>query len=505
MSAEKNSEAVVEKLSIDEMLQKHCGEFGKWQLKHFVLTNLAWTFYAFHIMVMPFADRIPEWRCVGRDCEGGGSVCELSPGEWEWVGGRSGSTVSEWGLICGDKFKVGLVQSIFFAGCMIGAGIFGHLSDSFLGRKGSLTVACALNGIFGCITAFSPNYWIYTILRFLTGFSSGGVGLCAFVLATEPIGPTKRGSAGMSTFYFFSSGIALVSLVAYIFQMWRHLYIAASIPSLLYVFIVIPFLSESPRWYLVRGRITEATQIMALIASSNGRHLPSGVFLALDEESSTNDEEEEEEFLMEDKVAQIGSIVDVIRFPMTRTRLLVAIVLNFVGSLVYYGISLNVVNLKTNLYMNVALNAIAEMPAFGITAVLLERYGRKPLTIGTMWFSGFFCLLGSLTKNVGIWKIVRMVCGILGVFGMAGTYDLLFIYTAELFPTVVRNAALGCTNQAAEMGAILAPIVVVLGGWLPFAVFAVSGIVGGAFAFLLPETHNQPLYDTFAGLVAASV
>lgn len=98
-----------------------------------------------------------------------------------------------------------------------------------------------------------------------------------------------------------------------------------------------------------------------------------------------------------------------------------------------------------------------------------------------------------------------MVCSILAIFGMAGTYNLLFIYGAELFPTVVRNAALGCTSQAAQMGAILAPIVVVLGGWFPFAVFGVSGIVGGLFAFFLPETQNQPMYDTFAGLMAGSV
>ncbi|MCI18044.1 organic cation/carnitine transporter 4-like, partial [Trifolium medium] len=84
------------------------------------------------------------------------------------------------------------------------AGVFGHLSDSSLGRKGSLTVVCAINAIFGCLTAFSPNYWTYVLLRVLTGFSTGGVGLCAFVLATEPIGPSKRGMAGMSTFYFFS-------------------------------------------------------------------------------------------------------------------------------------------------------------------------------------------------------------------------------------------------------------------------------------------------------------
>ena len=390
-----------------------------------------------------------------------------------------------------------------------GAGIFGHLSDSFLGRKGSLTIACALNGIFGCITAFSPNYWTYVLLRLLTGFSSGGVGLCAFVLATEPIGPTRRGTAGMSTFYFFSSGIALVSAVAYIFQTWRHLYIASSIPSILYVIIVIPFISESPRWYLVHGKVTEATKLMSTIASSNGKDLPNGVLLALDEEVSTKEEtcnqsNTNNEQCMEDKVALVGSIMDVIRYPVTRIRLLVAVVLYFVGSLVYYGLSLNVVNLETNLYLSVALNAVAEMPAFGITAVLLEKYGRKPLTIGTMWFSGFFCLLGSLIRNAGVWKVVRMVCSILAIFGMAGTYNLLFIYGAELFPTV-RNAALGCTSQAAQLGAILAPIVVVLGGWFPFAVFGVSGIVGGLFAFFLPETQNQPMYDTFAGLMAGSV
>ncbi|PNX95904.1 organic cation/carnitine transporter 4-like protein, partial [Trifolium pratense] len=388
-----------------------------------------------------------------------------------------------------------------------GAGVFGHLSDSSLGRKGSLLVVCALNAIFGFLTAFSPNYWTYVLLRVLTGFSTGGVGLCAFVLATEPIGPSKRGMAGMSTFYFFSCGIAILSGIAYAFQTWRTLYIVSSIPSLLYIILVLPFVSESPRWYLVRGRIHEATKLMSTIASSNGKHLPDGAFLALDEEVSkskiaTNDDESNLINCIENKDAQIGSIVDVIQYPVTRIRLFLAVVINFSASVVYYGLSLNVANLETNLYMNVLLNAVAEMPAFTITAVLLDRFGRKPLTIGTMWFSGFFCLMGSLMSNIGVWKIIKMVCGVLGIFGMAGTYNLLFIYTAELFPTVVRNAALGTATQAAQMGAILAPFVVVLGGWLPFGVFAACGILGGMFAFYLPETLNMPLYDTFNGLEA---
>jgi len=119
------NESLPEKQCIDEMLQNYCGEFGRWQLKHFVLTSLAWALEAFHTMVMIFADREPEWRCLdgvaGLGCDlTAKNVCKLEPGSWEWVGGVASSTVAEWGLVCGEKFKVGLVQAVFFAGCMFG-------------------------------------------------------------------------------------------------------------------------------------------------------------------------------------------------------------------------------------------------------------------------------------------------------------------------------------------------------------------------------------------------
>ncbi|GMN31514.1 hypothetical protein TIFTF001_041625, partial [Ficus carica] len=363
--------------------------------------------------------------------EGGGATAER---DCLWGGGKGGMR----GLRERKRVCEGLERGRELAR---GAGTFGHLSDSFLGRKGSLTIVCILNTICGCLTALSPNYWIYLLLRFATGFSTGGVGLCAFVLATEPVGPTKRGAAGMSTFYFFSTGIALLSLIAYIFPSWRTLYIASSLPSLLFLLLVIPFISESPRWYLVRGRLNEAMNIMRSIAKSNGKHLPDGVTLALDEDAksttptttTTNLHDQKDQKTKD--IAVSGSLVDVIRSPVTRIRLFLVVAINFLCSVVYYGLSLNVVNLETNLYINVLLNAVAEMPAYTITAILLDKFGRKPLAVGTLWFSGFFCFAGSLVGNVGVLKVVRMVCGVLGIFGVAGTYNLLFIYTVELFPT----------------------------------------------------------------------
>ncbi|CAL5025273.1 unnamed protein product [Urochloa decumbens] len=494
------------RLCIDDALSMHAGEFGRWQLRHFVLVSAAWALEALHTMVIIFADREPAMACGlpgGRGC---GDRCAGAAAGWEWADGAASSTVAEWGLVCGERYKVGLAQAVFFAGCMIGAGVFGHLSDSFLGRKGSLQVVCVLNATFGLLTALSPNYWAYAALRLLTGFSTGSVGVLAFVLATEPIGPSRRGAAGMSTFYFFSGGIAALAGVAALFpRSWRTLYVVTSLPSLAFVAAVAPFVSESPRWYLVRRRADDAMRVVRAIAAANGRCLPDDVTLKLDDEADEESSGKEESVddasaNSSSSSASSGSIVDVFRSRTTRARLVLSVVINLLSSVVYYGLSLNVVNLKTNLYVSVVANSLAEMPAYLLTALLLDRFGRKPLAIGTMLLSGAFCTAGSLIAGAGVMSVVRMACGVVGIFGMAATYNLLFIYTAELFPTVVRNAALGCTAQAAQMGAIVAPLVVVLGERVPFAVFGASGIVGGLLVFYLPETKNKPLYDTMAGL-----
>ncbi|CAA2990415.1 organic cation carnitine transporter 4-like [Olea europaea subsp. europaea] len=69
-----------EKICIDDMLQRHCGEFGYWQLRHFVLTSLVWALEAFHTMAMIFVDREPTWQCSAAGCSSESkSVCSLIP------------------------------------------------------------------------------------------------------------------------------------------------------------------------------------------------------------------------------------------------------------------------------------------------------------------------------------------------------------------------------------------------------------------------------------------
>ncbi|CAK9263781.1 unnamed protein product [Sphagnum jensenii] len=532
----KSSVEQLERLSMDDMLQLWVGEFGRAQLCHFVLVSLAWSIEGLQSLVMIFADRQPSWQCRPHAdasgssneswCTPSASICDMDPNAWEWVGGPGISTVSEWGLICGHEYKIGLAQSAFFIGGLLGAGLFGSLSDSMLGRKGALFCACAMTALAGLSTSQTPNYIMYVILRAFTGLSCGGVGLSCFVLATEPVGPSKRGQVGMSAFYFFSFGIMVLPVFAYFTHYWRLLYVATSIPAVLYCVLVLPFIWESPRWYLVQGRVKEAMHVLRTFAKQNGKYVPHGVSLEandgvngraiegadevpqleyIDQNSQLKDSEEM--LIMSQKAS--GTLLDVFQSPTLRLRMLIMIVIWFNCGTVYYGISLNVVNLGFNLYLSVFFNALVEMPAFMITALLLERLGRRFMLVSAMLLSGVCCLIGSLLAVAkGMKDVARVLCSLLGIFGMAATYNLIYIYTAELFPTVIRNAALGLTTQMGGIGAIIAPGIVVLGhlnASLPLAIFGAVAVMGGLLAIWLPETLNQPLYETLEGLERGEV
>ncbi|GMN60704.1 hypothetical protein TIFTF001_029805 [Ficus carica] len=46
------------------------------------------------------------------------------------------------------------------------------------------------------LTAFSPNVWIYSALRFFSGFSRATIGTCALILTTKLVGKQWRGQVG---------------------------------------------------------------------------------------------------------------------------------------------------------------------------------------------------------------------------------------------------------------------------------------------------------------------
>lgn len=63
----------------------------------------------------------------------------------------------------------------------------------------------------------------------------------------------------------------------------------------------------------------------------------------------------------------------------------------------------------------------------------------------------------SLSTDLG-W--VTVLLSLVGKVGSSAAFATIFLYSAEFFPTVIRNSALGVANFCARIGGMIAPYVV---------------------------------------------
>lgn len=94
---------------------------------------------------------------------------------------------------------------------------------------------------------------------------------------------------------------------------------------------------------------------------------------------------------------------------------------------------------------------------------------------------------------------ITLTLGTLGVSCTAIVAASIYIFTSELFPTVVRNMSMGASSTSMRVGSMIAPFISNLSltiPWLPTVIFGVAPIAAGAVCLLLPETKGTTLPDS---------
>ncbi|KAL1763890.1 solute carrier family 22 member 21 isoform X4, partial [Sigmodon hispidus] len=86
-----------------------------------------------------------------------------------------------------------------------------------------------------------------------------------------------------------------------------------------------------------------------------------------------------------------------------------------------------------------------------------------------------------------------------GKFGITSAYSMVYVYTAELYPTVVRNMGVGVSSTASRLGSILSPYFAYLGTYnrsLPYILMGSLTILTAIITLFFPESSGVHLPDT---------
>ncbi|XP_077574253.1 solute carrier family 22 member 7-like isoform X1 [Stigmatopora nigra] len=391
---------------------------------------------------------------------------------------------TEWDLVCNRKGMNKATATIFFIGVMLGAPLFGYLSDRF-GRRRMLLVSYLTTMTFALLSAFSMSYAIFVVMRFFTGMSISGISIISIVLNLEWLGVEQRTLFGILFSLDWTLGNCLLVGIAYMVNEWRLLILAVTSPLILSL-VAWRWLPESGRWLVANGKVKDAHYYINQCAEMNNRSMcmdsitPMTLLESLDTDS--NDKK--------------YTFIDLFKTRNIRKIAICSGIVWFGVAFTYYGISLNISGFGLNLYLTQFIFASTELPMKFALYLSMEKIGRKLVQAGTLLLTGLFLFINMFVPKER-W-IMRTIFGVLGKGVSEASFTVIFFYTIELYPTVIRQNGVGYTSFVARLAVSISPLIMLLEDlWplLPAMTYCGMALVSGLVALLLPETRNTKMPD----------
>ncbi|XP_034253034.1 organic cation transporter protein-like isoform X2 [Thrips palmi] len=402
--------------------------------------------------------------------------------KWEFNSTLGYTLLQEWDLVCDRAHLKDTAEMTFLAGVALGGLVSGMISDKF-GRKKTLLSSLIAQIMVGTIIAFNPWFEAHCVLRFFLGFISVGIVFSGFVLCMEVVGGKWRTISGVSYLFPVPLSYIMIAGIAYLVRDWRSIQLAITLPAitLLSFFWIMP---ESPRWLLSVGRKDLVVPILQDAARTNKLTLPASLDKQLQQECTPTAEDS-------------AGVLDLFRTPHIRKISLLLYVIWFSVYLAYYGLVLNINQFAGDPYVNTVLSGVVEVPSIALSILILLKMGRRWPCCLTLVVGGVACLLTLLVPPST--QQASTALAMVAKFSVSASNAIMPVFTAELFPTVVRNVGVGASNVPAGIALMLTPYLwnlATFGAGVPMTVIGAISLLGGFTALLLPETANVPMPQT---------
>ncbi|XP_022118417.2 solute carrier family 22 member 1 [Pieris rapae] len=496
-----------EKVQLDEVLGT-LGAFGRHQVITLCLLSLVYATNSMYNVNYVFAIEDVNYRCKVPECDindkfsapwlseldikqcyhhpplQGCTGLNTSIGETctEWLYDVPNSFIAEFGLACED-WKPPLVGTVHSFGAMVGLLLQGQISDRF-GRKTAAVFAGTMGAIFGISKSFSTSFWLYIVLEGLEA-AIGDALSPMFMLSIEIVEKKHAVLFQMILLNCYTGGLILMPFIAWAVPYWRHFLRVIYAPTLI-ILTYSFFLDESIRWLFSKGQKDKAIRLIEKIAKQNNKRIDKLLLNKLDYTQERDKTESDRKLLMKTFKSRI-----------MMQRFLVCMVWWLTITLINYGMMISSVLIEGNKYINFALLMLMDIPANVFYWLALSKYKRKMPLIASFIIGGLFCVSQPFLPKGYAWLglLLLMAFETLATF----SYNIVYMYTSELFPTYTRNSMHAICSSIGRLGSLLAPQTPLLMTYwtgLPAFIFGASSLLSGALTLLMPETANTQLPDT---------
>uniref|UniRef100_F7EE49 Major facilitator superfamily (MFS) profile domain-containing protein n=1 Tax=Ornithorhynchus anatinus TaxID=9258 RepID=F7EE49_ORNAN len=413
----------------------------------------------------------PQWQLLLPNASAEGLVTEGCLQGWVYERTVFLSTiVTEWDLVCAKKPLKSIAQSIYMTGLMVGSVVFGILSDRF-GRKTMLFWSSMQSAAMGVCVAFIPSFVGYCLFRFLSGIALSGT----FLTTVEWTPTQKRTVVNSFATYTITVGQIVLSGWAYLIPDWRWLQFSTSVAFgiiLLYSW----WLPESGCWLVVHHRLAEAVKNLQKVAWINGR-----------KEQGAKLTPEVHQGLLSPRLVWKGRSVSLplMSISLTAPR--------FSSGFSFYGLALDLQKFGFSIYWVQIVFAAVDVPSKLLVAFGMVYLGRRITLISFLLLGGSMIIINMFVPSG------EMILALLGKGGLSGSFACLYQYTLELFPTEIRQMGLSSGVFGARVGSLLAPLVFIIGNYVPIlqpVMFGLAPVLAALSSCFLRETRNLPLPET---------
>lgn len=314
-----------------------------------------------------------------------------------------------------------------------------------------LVSATLIASIFKLLKSFATSYNTFVICEVLDAGISSAIYPAAMIMAMEMATSDRKILISCLISIPYVMGQVTTAFIASYLHNYKWLLRVIA----MFGIVTIPYiwvLPESLRWLLVNQKHKEALTLVDNAARSNGINISPKSKNIIEMECAncrtTSDEPND--------VANGASFIDILSSCTLFTRLTICIFCWISSAFISYGISIMSVSLQgPSPYFNFMVVSFSGIPAILLTYIMMLYMRRRWAMCVSLLATGFSILA---SKFFSSYATISLMFFFLGKLFINHTFTALYMYTTEMWPTVLRHSVMGTCSMVGRVGSIAAPL-----------------------------------------------